>query len=149
VSNEFIFCYIIKVLEKVMFFMVITMQQLKTTPGRIFGKVNCMKLQNLTTLTTTLALAVLIACTNKSKPQTLPTETQPTPQDANLLKDPRDGKTYKIVKIGEQVWMLDNLNYDVEGSSTEFGAVAAVYWSSHCEVTNKNRLFSVRCIKDD
>ena len=34
----------------------------------------------------------------------------------NTLKDLRDGKTYRTVTIENQVWMAENLNYEVENS---------------------------------
>ena len=60
-----------------------------------------MKKQMLTIIVTILLAIVYIGCNGSNE---------------SRLRDSRDGKIYKTVKIGEQWWMAENLNYAMEDS---------------------------------
>jgi uncharacterized protein (TIGR02145 family)/fibro-slime domain-containing protein len=50
------------------------------------------------------------------------TDTINNSSNNNVIKDSRDGKTYKIVTIGSQRWMAENLNYSPINETTWCGS---------------------------
>ena len=57
------------------------------------------------------------------------------------LKDLRDGQTYRTAKIGDQVWMAENLNYRYLGSTADLDSSSFCYDDNPANCTKYGRLY--------
>lgn len=70
----------------------------------------------------------------------VPKEARLNPEIAyDSITDSRDGQTYKIVKIGDQVWMAENLNYADSNQTPSLKGKSWCYVNNekYCEVTGR------------
>jgi uncharacterized protein (TIGR02145 family) len=61
---------------------------------------------------------------------------------SGTLKDPRDGQTYRTVKIGDQVWMAENLNYRYLGPTAGEDSSSFCYNDDLANCTKYGRLYT-------
>lgn len=86
-------------------------------------------------------LAEKLVAQGESELKNLPKEDSVANEDT-VLVDERDGQVYKIVKIGDQTWMAENLNYAYLQPTTLWDSTSFCYQNdpANCEIYG--RLYS-------
>lgn len=97
--------------------------------------------------TAAISCLLLVACGDNDsalKPSS-DSEYKRTPCDVeldnNCIKDDRDGQTYRTVKIGDQVWMAENLNYRYLGPTADLDSSSFCYNDDPANCTKYGRLY--------
>ena len=61
--------------------------------------------------------------------------------EKKVVKDPRDGQTYRTTKIGDQVWMAENLNYRYLGATDDLDSSSFCYNNEPDSCAKYGRLY--------